>query len=632
MGARIKARPPEPVPAVPVSASDRTCADGPLQPSSVADTVKMFQRSAGNRAVAALVGSGRLPTGRAVLARAPEDDAPIGGRDPREAQKIGQAGEPEEIGRVRVELAKKGYGEIFDSRQMSRRRAQIRRTEAQGGTPRRQPIDWVLEVFPDGRARPEFVAVNRRRNKILVLDLTASPTTTTDWKPGDARTLPNDAPPGEGGKHHLEKTKEYGRQVARQRPAELAGFDVVAQDRHWKTGKYSKEIRIRRPQAPTALPGIPEGPPRPARPGSASAPAQVRPPKGARPTAKAPRPSARASTKQRAAPRLDASKGSGRRSRTPSHGRGIGIAISLVMGFFASKAEAAVDERRHPGRHNTKGLEDDITRRLTALSARFIELHARAPGVTVYANVTLHTETYDQYVVAGSDVMQGSEYRGTWVEGIELALMPNDATWTTHHGSATEGGTTVHWFTRYSIPLERPPMDEVVAYAKLTGMDLKPLRAEAAARGAEAAKSGDGRVGAHASAHLADLLRLIDADDLELVLRAHTERLSSSDVAAYLDSKIERVEAAVTAGAYERREKAVGQTLAKADKPRELRELLDAPFEDVVDYAYEHGRPLERLRAYAAGRAEQAGQSTDSHAGPAASTYWSQMVRYIDSF
>ena len=144
-------------------------------------------------------------------------------------------------------------------------------------------------------------------------------------------------------------------------------------------------------------------------------------------------------------------------------------------------------------------------------------------------------------------------------------------------------------------------MEEVVAYAKLTGMDLKALRAYVGERSAEAAKSSDGRIGAHASARWTDLTQLMDGDDLELVVRAHTERLPRDGVAHYLENR-----------------------------NSELVGLLDAPFESVVGAVKRAGRALGRLRAYAARRAEEAGRDNDARAGAAGAAYWQRMVSYID--
>ena len=205
-----------------------------------------LQRTVGNRAV------------RALLARNPSDDDDPGfSRDPNEAQKIGSAGESEEIGRVRQELAAKGYDTVYSKRDITRMRQNI-----EADRPNRPPRtdEWLTEVFPDGRACPEIVAIDKR-GRILVLDLTAGPHSTATPKPGDLTKLPVDAPAGEHRVPHLDKTKAYGAQVARGRPKWYSDYTVSAQDRYWTTGEYSVEVTVQGPKSagwdPTA--GPPDG-------------------------------------------------------------------------------------------------------------------------------------------------------------------------------------------------------------------------------------------------------------------------------------------------------------------------------------------------------------------------------------
>jgi hypothetical protein len=189
-----------------------------------------LQRSAGNRAV------------RAFLARDPiDDDDPGFSGDPNEAQKIGSAGELEEIGRVRQELRAKGYDPVYSRHDIARMQRNIK-----AGRANRPPFtdEWLTEVFPDARARPEFVAIDKKGKRILVLDLTAGPHSSATPKPGDPTKLPVDAPSGEQKIPHLDKTRANGAQVARGRPKWYSDYAVTAQDRYWTTGKYSAEVRV----------------------------------------------------------------------------------------------------------------------------------------------------------------------------------------------------------------------------------------------------------------------------------------------------------------------------------------------------------------------------------------------------
>jgi hypothetical protein len=193
---------------------------------------------------------------RAFLAREPiDDDDPGFSGDPNEAQKIGSAGELEEIGRVRQELAANGYDLVYSRHDIARMKRNIT-----AGHANRPPFtdEWLTEVFPDGRARPEIVAIDSRGKRILVLDLTAGPHSTATSKPGDPTKLPVDAPGGDRKIPHLEKTRMNGEQVARGRPKWYSDYAVTAQDRYWTTGKYSVEVPIPGPKStgwdPTAGP------------------------------------------------------------------------------------------------------------------------------------------------------------------------------------------------------------------------------------------------------------------------------------------------------------------------------------------------------------------------------------------
>ena len=194
------------------------------QASTAVDQTSVSLQATGNRAT------------RRLLAREPEDEIP-GVRDPGEGTKIGGAeGEREEVGRVRIELEKQGYDKIYNKTQMARPAADIAEDK---GNPK--PFD---RTFADGRARPEIIAINTQERKVLSLDLTKEPGTTTKLKPGDRRPLPNDAPSTEQVKPHFEKTLEDAKQIARRPPGgqDIDGFKVVAQERYWATGEYSPEV------------------------------------------------------------------------------------------------------------------------------------------------------------------------------------------------------------------------------------------------------------------------------------------------------------------------------------------------------------------------------------------------------
>jgi hypothetical protein len=176
-----------------------------------------------------------------MLARTPGDDEPGFSGDPNEAQKIGSAGEAEEIGRVRKELGAKGYDLIYDRHDIARMKRNI---EAKKANRPPHVDEWLTEVFPDGRARPEIVAIDPKGKRILVLDLTARPGSSASPRPGDVSKLPSDASAADRSIPHLDKTKGYAEQAARGRPKWYSDYTVTAQDRYWTTGKYSVEVKL----------------------------------------------------------------------------------------------------------------------------------------------------------------------------------------------------------------------------------------------------------------------------------------------------------------------------------------------------------------------------------------------------
>ena len=180
-------------------------------------------------------------TSNATLARTPSDDDPGFSGDPKEAQKIGSAGEREEIGRVRRKPRPWAATSVYSKADIARMKSNI-----DANKPNKPPYvdEWLTKTFPDGRARPEIVAIDKEGKRILVLDLTARPGSTATPKPGDLKKLPVDASAAEQAIPHLEKTKGYGQQAARGRPKWYSDYSVTAQDRYWTTGDYSVEVKI----------------------------------------------------------------------------------------------------------------------------------------------------------------------------------------------------------------------------------------------------------------------------------------------------------------------------------------------------------------------------------------------------
>jgi hypothetical protein len=308
----------------------------------------------------------------------------------------------------------------------------------------------------------------------------------------------------------------------------------------------------------------------------------------------------------------------------------VGVLIGLAASFIASEAQAAVEEDRFTKGYgvDSKAIEQEVNEKLTAMSYLFVEHHVRRPDTPLYANVTICVQTFDGYVVAYDDVVTWTDYEGTFLDGVQLGTAPVEKTRVVRDGSAARGGSDTYRYITYPVQLAAPPIEDITIYARLHGMDLKALRAHAVARRDEIDRVEGGSTGAKMSEHWSEVLSLIDADDTDLMLRAQTEKLPVEDVRGYLAHKAESIMSSINAGAYPREPGVLGRLLTQAEKTRELLALLDAPFEDVVDYAKKHGKQLAPLGHYAVRRATKAREAGGDAAD---STYWSQMVRYIDN-
>lgn len=87
-------------------------------------------------------------------------------------------------------------------------------------------VEWLNKAFPDKRARPDLVAINTSKKKILIGDITAGPWSQAKLKPGDIRKLPHDIGGEVETKPHLEKTVENARQAYRNLPDDMKDFQV----------------------------------------------------------------------------------------------------------------------------------------------------------------------------------------------------------------------------------------------------------------------------------------------------------------------------------------------------------------------------------------------------------------------
>jgi hypothetical protein len=122
---------------------------------------------------------------------------------------------------------------------------------------------WARRAFPGETKTTEVLAIDPKRSRVLVEDITAGPWSGTEMKAGHRLRLPQEDPgrlyksrrsgkvvtPPEQKVAHLEKTVEDGHQVARNLPPELEHYEVVVRDRYWDYGGVSREITVK-PAAP----------------------------------------------------------------------------------------------------------------------------------------------------------------------------------------------------------------------------------------------------------------------------------------------------------------------------------------------------------------------------------------------
>jgi hypothetical protein len=316
------------------------------------------------------------------------------------------------------------------------------------------------------------------------------------------------------------------------------------------------------------------------------------------------------------------------------HGRGVGILISMAAAYIAGEAQAQMEANRFTQGFSADSayIEKEVAQKLADQSDAFMRHYALSPDMPLYANVTINVRTFEGYVVAYDDVITWSDYEGTWLDSVNLSIMPSNGERLEINGSAAQGGSYHDRYITYAVPLQAPAVEDVAAYARLSGMNAAVLRAYAKDKQTEAGRNADAGVGPKQAAYWGDIVALLDASDAELVLRAHTDRIDAGAVRGLLQGKAEAAEKAITYGAHDRMPGTVGKLAQQAADARELDALLDAPFEDVVEYAAAHGMNLGALRLYAANRLSQTGLGGDAGAGASASAYWSQMLRYIDSF
>lgn len=194
-------------------------------------------------------------------------------------------------------------------------------------------------------------------------------------------------------------------------------------------------------------------------------------------------------------------------------GRGAGVLIALGLSWLAAKVQGDVEQERADAlaRQEAPGLQAELQRKLDEQADRILTMQAQNPFTTVWANVTYDSTSWESYVVAGDEVLTGSDYQGTTLVKVEAAYAPMPQQWHTSEGSAAQGGSEDHEFTTTPLALEQAPFESLIAHAKANALPLDPLRNYCRAKIAEAGQASDSGMGPRMDAHWREMLAKVDA-------------------------------------------------------------------------------------------------------------------------
>jgi hypothetical protein len=157
------------------------------------------------------------------------------------------------------------------------------------------------------------------------------------------------------------------------------------------------------------------------------------------------------------------------------------VLIGIAGSMLASKAQAATDSVRRD--REVGDIERQVAAKLAALSESVATLQALAPSKTVFVNYTVRTTTFEMFIATPDGAFEEDIDMGTTLDD-DVAVSHADVsrTRTERDGSAARGGTESVEITTFSEPLEPMPVERLIEFAKLKGLDLNPLRQYVAAQ------------------------------------------------------------------------------------------------------------------------------------------------------
>lgn len=194
-------------------------------------------------------------------------------------------------------------------------------------------------------------------------------------------------------------------------------------------------------------------------------------------------------------------------------GRGVGLLISMAMGFLASHFEASATEKRNKKiiDADSKAMVDEFARQLDTKIDEILTLQVNSPFAPVIANVTYDTASEDTAVVAGDELIEGSSYIGTTISDVSLSYLPMPGRYRTRDGSMSRGAWDIHEFETAPVELSMASIEELVAHARAKGLPLTALRAYAYAQKLEAGIASDAGRGPRMSAYWSQVIADMDS-------------------------------------------------------------------------------------------------------------------------
>jgi len=175
-----------------------------------------------------------------------------------------------------------------------------------------------------------------------------------------------------------------------------------------------------------------------------------------------------------------------------------GVAIGLLGSYFKAKYDAwSVDKQ-------LRDMQPEIEARISAQSTSALQTMVAVPEAKLYANVTISNTVVT--VMEGYNV--GETSPSLKLEAVIVGMLPLQITLNSMDAGYGWSSFTQQYTT--AVPLETPPIDDLIAYAKASGLPLRGLRQYVGARLREAGASSDSGAGGRRSAYWRERLQQLE--------------------------------------------------------------------------------------------------------------------------